>query len=116
MNFGKLDCVGGLVRGLAIGPAIGDIPDADAVEVGRNAGKHKVNKHKGDIRLFHRDWVSGMGLLQYLIAPMALLLSINLYCGAATHTVRLASIACILLNAASLFLIFYRGFFTSLGL
>ena len=63
-----------------------------------------------------RDWVSGMGLIQYLIAPMALLLSINLYCGTGNRTVRLASIACILSNAASLYLMFYRGYFTSLGL
>ena len=63
-----------------------------------------------------RDWVRGMGLLQYLIAPMALALSISLYCGAPTHTVRLASIACIFSNVASLCSMFYRGYFTSLGL
>jgi hypothetical protein len=62
-----------------------------------------------------RNWVSGMGLLQYLLAPIALLSSLVLFRGTENRAVRFASVACAVSNMTSMYLMVYRGYFTSLG-
>ncbi|QDV61054.1 hypothetical protein [Crateriforma conspicua] len=62
-----------------------------------------------------RDWVSGMGLLQYILAPVALLSSLVLMRGTENLAVRFASVACAVSNVTSMYLMFHRGYFTSLG-
>ena len=66
------------------------------------------------------EFVSSFGLLQYLVAPAALLGSVLLLCGVATKPRPLASrvIPTFLMCAASLvcvIMMFYRGYFSSLG-
>ncbi len=62
-----------------------------------------------------RDWVGGMGLLQYLLAPIALLWSLWLFRIAASWAERLLVVGCTISNLTSTYLMFYRGYFESLG-
>lgn len=61
------------------------------------------------------SWVDGMGLLQYFLGPFALVWAIAIFIAARTSTIRVTSALCMMCSAVSIGLMFYRGYFTSLG-
>ena len=61
------------------------------------------------------DWVRGMGLLQYALAPAALFWSVDIARIERSRSGRIAAGFAALLNLICIALMFYRGYFTSLG-
>jgi len=62
-----------------------------------------------------RSWVASWGLAQYVVAPLALFLAIHALVRARTAKRRCAFAAAATLSGAAIGMIFYRGYFTSLG-
>ncbi|MHC4880632.1 MAG: hypothetical protein ACYTGL_29625 [Planctomycetota bacterium] len=59
-------------------------------------------------------WVSTMGLLQYFIAPVALVWSARLTASRREMRMKATGTTCAVIAAAALILMFYRGYFTSI--
>lgn len=70
---------------------------------------------RNTLELELRDWVTGMGLIQYLLGPVALILSLLLLWHSDTFVARIAFVACTVSNSISIYLMIYRGYFESLG-
>jgi hypothetical protein len=62
-----------------------------------------------------RDWVGGMGLLQYVLAPAALLWSLDIVISDRSRRGRVVAGLCGLLNLICIALMYYRGYWSSLG-
>jgi hypothetical protein len=62
-----------------------------------------------------REWVSGVGLLQYVLAPAAMFWCGSLLLRPVRRRVRIAAAAAVVLAFAAGVLAVYRGYFTSLG-
>jgi hypothetical protein len=70
---------------------------------------------KNRLNASFRDSVESLGLLQYLLGPAGLLWSWILFLGDRSRSSRATSATCGVLNLVSVALMFYRGYFTSLG-
>lgn len=62
-----------------------------------------------------RDLVEGLGLLQYLLIPILIVISVILIKRNNPKTYRILAFMSMLLGLISGFLVFYRGYFESLG-
>ena len=61
------------------------------------------------------SWVSSLGILQYVLAPLACFSAIVMFVVDRKPAIRIAAVVCSLLSVTSIYLMFYRGYFTSLG-
>lgn len=62
------------------------------------------------------DWVSTWGILQYLLAPSMLILSIVQVRRTKQKALKSFGIITLVFSVVAMFLMFYRGYFSSLGL
>ena len=62
-----------------------------------------------------RDWVEGFGLLQYLLIPILIILSIVLIIRKTPKVVKILASAFLLIGLINGFFMIYRGYFSSLG-
>lgn len=62
-----------------------------------------------------RDWVSSVGILQYLLAPAALLWSVQIAITNGYRRQRILGAACGALNLICVALMFFRGYWSSLS-
>ena len=62
-----------------------------------------------------RALVQGVGLLQYLLAPVTAALGLSLVARGGVLSVRIFAVFCTGIGLIALCLAFYRGYFTSLG-
>lgn len=63
-----------------------------------------------------QNWLSAMGLLQYFLAPGVLVLSVFAIFFVRTRRVRIVGVLTLCVSVACSAAMFYRGYFTSLGL
>ncbi len=61
-----------------------------------------------------RGWVNGPGLLQYVLAPMVLFLSIFQLKKKVSNIRKMLSIICLICSILLISIMIYRGYFTSL--
>lgn len=61
------------------------------------------------------EWVSGWGVVQYVVAPLAFVSSLILLIGATSRSTRTGFAAMTALSGVTICFMLYRGYFTSLG-
>lgn len=87
-------------------------PPYSAAETALLASELDENRRRSALRA----WVGGMGILQYLLAPAAVLWAVQISSTGRSCCQRLLAGTCVLLNLICIALMFYRAYWSSLGL